>query len=194
MKKARPQPRLFHELCSENIPSTFMNQEAVTQLIQIFTLADADATQRVSQRLTLVLEEPAAYQSQFAGELAERGIEDGLPAQELRDVALIDALLSEDLLWESDWQDNAADTAEGLNDILAQQNRPQKLSSSALAGNRKAGPEMLDAIQEALEPLGLALVLFTLDSDSFPLSVVAEEKAEGVRRLAQELGFTLTVY
>ena len=59
---------------------------------------------------------------------------------------------------------------------------------------RAPPPEMLDAIQEALEPLGLALVLLTLDSDSFPLSVVAEEQAEEVRRLAQELGFTLTVY
>jgi hypothetical protein len=171
-----------------------MNQEILTQFIEAFTLTDAAATERVSQRLELVLRDPAAYQTQFTEELSERGIEDILPAQELRDVSLIDALLSEDLLWESDWQDNATDTAEGLNDILAQQNRPQKLSASALTGNRKAGPEMLDAIQDALEPLGLALVLFTLDSDSFPLSVVAEEHTEKVRRLAQELGFTLTVY
>lgn len=171
-----------------------MNQEVLTQFIEAFSLTDTAVAGRVNQRLSLVLQEPAAYQAQFAVELAERGIEDALPAQELRDVALIDALLSEDLLWESDWQDSATDTAEGLNDILTQQNRHQKLSSPALAGNRKAGPEMLDAIQDALEPLGLALVLFTLDSDSFPLSVVAEEQAEEVRRLAQELGFTLTVY
>ena len=171
-----------------------MNQEALTQFTEAFTLTDAAVFSRVNQRLALVLRDPTAYQAQFAEELAERGIEEALPAQELRDVALIDALLSEDLLWESDWQDNATDTAEGLNDILAQQSRPQQLPATALTGNRKAGPEMLDAIQEALEPLGLALVLLTLDSDSFPLSVVAEEQAEEVRRLAQELGFTLTVY
>lgn len=169
-----------------------MNQALLTQFIQLFTLADVAATQRLGERLACVLRDPAAYQAQYAEELAERDIAAELPAQELRDVALIDALLSEDLLWESDWQDPAADTAEGLNDILAQQKRAGQLR---LANARSAsGPDLLDAAQDALEPLGLALVLLALDSDSYPLSVVADEQAEETRRLAQELGFTLTVY
>ncbi len=169
-----------------------MASPSLTQFIQFFTLADSAATERVRARLTLALQDPAAYQAQYAEELAERGIEAELPAQELRDVALIDALLSEDLLWESDWQDPAADTAEGLNDILVRQQRPERLR---LATSRSAsGPDLLDAVQDALEPLGLALVLLTLDSDSYPLSVVADAQAEKARQLAQELGFELAVY
>lgn len=165
--------------------------DSLTAFIQLFSLADAAATQRIEARLALALRDPAAYQAQYAEELAERGMEGGeLPAQELRDVALIDALLSEDLLWESDYQDPTAETAEGLNDILEQQQRPERLRLTA-AGK---GPEALDALQEALEPLGLALVLLTLDSDAYPLSVVAEAQAEDARRLAQELGFGVTVY
>ncbi|MVN77920.1 hypothetical protein GO988_16440 [Hymenobacter sp. HMF4947] len=171
-----------------------MNQAALTQFIRFFTLADDDATQRLSERLTLVLREPAAYQSQFAEELAERGMEAALPPQELRDVALIDALLSEDLLWESDYQDPASDTAEGLNDILEHQGRSERLRLPPSVARSAGGPEALDALQDALEPLGLALVLLTLDSDSYPLSLVAEGHAEDARRLAKELGFELAVY
>ena len=142
----------------------------------------------------MLLRDAAAYQAQFAAELAERGIEAALSPQELRDVALIDALLSEELLWESDWQDSAADMAEGIGEILARQGRPLTLALPPSAGRGAGGPEALDAVQEALEPLGLALVLFTLDSDSYPLSVVADAQAEEARQLAQALGFTLAVY
>ncbi|MGI4862670.1 MAG: DUF6630 family protein [Janthinobacterium lividum] len=166
--------------------------DSLTAFIQFFTLDNTAAAQRISERLALVLRDPAAYQEQYAEELAERGIETALLAQELRDVALIDALLSEDLLWESDWQDPAADTAEGINDILTQQGRSQRLR---LAKSRSAsGPELLDAVQDAMEPLELALVLLTLDSDSYPLSVVAEAQAEELRVLAKQLGFELAVY
>ena len=170
----------------------FMNQASLTKFIQFFTLGNNAASQRIGERLALVLRAPADYQTQFAEELAERGIETALPAQELRDVALIDALLSEDLVWEADEQDALAETAEGLNDILEQQNRPERLR--LLASRNAGGPEQLDTLQDALEPLGLALVLLTLDSDAYPLSVVAEAQAEDTRRLAQELGFELAVY
>ncbi|WP_223651415.1 DUF6630 family protein [Hymenobacter psoromatis] len=169
-----------------------MNQANLTRFIQFFTLADSNATQRISERLMLVLQDASAYQAQHAEELAERGMEAALPPQELRDVALIDALLSEDLLWESDAQDPIAETAEGLNDILEQQKRPERLRLIAIRNT--SGPEQLDALQDALEPLGLALVLLTLDSDAYPLSVVADAQAEKARQLAKELGFTLTVY
>ncbi len=171
-----------------------MDQSAVIEFVQLFTLADSGATQRVAERLALALRDPAAYQAQFAGELAERGMAGALPPQELRDVALIDALLSEDLAWESDWQDLAADVAEGLNEVLARQNQGKSLQPGALPRRGQPGPEQLDAVQDALEPLGLALVLLTLDSDSFPLAVVAEARVDALRRQAPALGFELVVY
>jgi hypothetical protein len=164
------------------------------QFIQLFTLADAAATARLTERLALVLRDPNAYQEEYAEELAERGIETKLPAQELRDVALIDGLLSEELLWETDWKDPIADLAYGINETLTKQGRPERLTEQAFAGRATTGPEALDTLQEALEPLGLALVLLTLDSDSHALSVVAETQVEETRNLAQQLGFGLKVY
>lgn len=172
----------------------FMSTTALTQFIQLFTLANGEATQRLTERLALVLQDPASYQSRYAEELAERGIETTLPAQELRDVALLDGLLSEELLWEADWQDPTADLVYGLNETLAQQGRTERLAEPAGPRATTTGPEALDAVQDLLEPQGLALVLLPLDSDSHALSVVAEAHVEEARRLAQQLGFGVTVY
>ncbi|GAB3317290.1 hypothetical protein GCM10027511_27460 [Hymenobacter humi] len=176
------------------VTPTFMNPAALSQFVQFFTLEDQAATQRVSERLNLVLRSPESYVEQYEEELAERGIVLALPPQELRDIALIDALLMEDLAWESDWDDIAPNIAEGLNAILTRQKRTHALQPTALTGRREPGPEQLDTVQDALEKVGLALVLFTLDSDSYPLGIVAEAHVEQVRSLAKELGFELVVY
>ena len=171
-----------------------MNQENLSRFVQLFTLNDAEATQRVSKRLALVLTDAAAYREQFAEELEERGIVVKLPAQELRDLALLDALLSEELLWESDWKDSATDLVYGINETLTQQRRTVRLSEPASGRATVTGPEALDIVQDLAEPAGLAVVLFTLDSDTYALSVVADVQAEETRQLAQELGFGITVY
>ena len=172
-----------------------MNQVTLHQFIQLFTLENQTAIQRVSERLTLVLRDPRAYQEQdlYADELEQRDIVTELPAQELRDIALIDALLSEGLAWESSMREPSEMLVEGLNEVLTIRKRPE-VNESAFTGRRNTGPEVLDYLQDALEPLGLALVLFTLDSDSYPLSVVADAQAEQARQLAKELGFGVTVY
>ena len=169
-----------------------MNQENLSRFVQLFTLDNAAATKRVSERLALALNDAAAYQQQFIEELAERDVMAKLPAQELRDVALIDALLNEELVWECDGQDTAAWLIVGINEILMQQHRtrwPDEPARGAVTG-----PEALDIVQELLEPCGLALVLLTLDSDSYALSVVADAQADEARHLAKELGFGITVY
>ena len=83
---------------------------------------------------------------------------------------------------------------DGLNEVLEQQQRPVVPALPEPRGRIAAGPEQLDAVQDRLEAHGLALVLFTLDSDSYPLGVVAEADAETLRTLAAELGFKLAVY
>ncbi|WP_460501386.1 DUF6630 family protein [Hymenobacter agri] len=169
-----------------------MNQENLSRFVQLFTLNDADATQRVRERLALVLTDAAGYQEQFAEELAERDIVTELPTQELRDVALIDALLDAELIWECDWQDTAAWLIVGINEVLMQQRRTRWPNEPARPS--VIGPEALDIVQDLLEPCGLALVLFTLDADAYALSVVADAQAEEARQLAKELGFGITVY
>jgi hypothetical protein len=170
-----------------------MTQDLLEQFIRLFTLEDAAATARMSRPLQLALEAPAAYQAQFGEELAGRGIGGELTAQQLRDVALLDGLWNEELVWESDLADPASVMADGLNEVLTRQNRPARLPDALRSGG-KAGAEQLDALQAALEPLGLALVLLTPDYDAYPLSVVADAQADDARRLARELGFNLTVY
>ena len=171
-----------------------MNQDNLSRFVQLFTLNNAAATQRVNERLALILNDPATYQTQFAEELEERGIVAALPAQELRDLALIDALLGEELLWESDWKDPAADLVYGINETLTQQKRAVRLTEPASGRATVTGPEALDIVQELAEPAGLAVVLLTLDSNSYALSVVDDAQAEEARKLAHELGFGITVY
>jgi hypothetical protein len=171
-----------------------MNETSLTQFVQLFTLVNTEATQRVSERLALVLRDPAAYAEEFAEELEERDITVVIPEQELRDVALIDALLSEDLLWEADVNDPLTDLIYGINETLAAQGRSERLKELPVAHRPVSGPDALDALQDALEPLGLALVLFRLDSDAYPLSVLANEQAEEARQLAQELNFGMDIY
>jgi len=171
-----------------------MNQDILTQFVKLFTLDDAAATQRVTERLALVLHNAVAYQEQYAEELEERGVVAALQEQELRDIALIDALLSEELVWESDWKDIAADLVYGINETLTKQQRRLRLAEPAKGRAAVTGPEALDIVQDLSEPVGMALVLFTLDSDSYAVSVVADEQAEEARQLAKELGFSVTVY
>jgi hypothetical protein len=168
--------------------------DSLDSFVRLFTLSNTAAAQRLTERLALALRDPATYQTEYAEELAERGIESALPAQELRDVALIDGLLSEELLWEADWTDLVVDLVYGINETLEQQSRPERLSEAAGGRHATTGPEALDIIQDLLEPLGLALVLLTLDSDSHALSVVAEAQVEEMRSLAQQMGFGLKVY
>ena len=167
---------------------------SLTAFLGLFTLGDADATQRLAERLALVLADPAGYVTRCAVELAERGIGAGLARQELRDVALLDALLAEDLAVECDWKEMADEVAESLNLVLTRQGRPQIPQPEALNTDGEPGPEQLDTVQDALEPLGLALVLFTLDSDSYPLGVVAQEAADTLAAQAEALGFGVSVY
>lgn len=171
-----------------------MNQDTLSRFVQLFTLADTAATERVHTQLALALHNPATYQQQYAEELAERGIATALPPQELRDLALLDALLSEELLWEADWQDPATDLVYGINETLTRQHRSVRLQAPTSGRATVTGPEALDIVQDLAEPAGLALVLFTLDSDSHALSVVADAQTEEARQLAQELGFRVTVY
>lgn len=163
----------------------------LSAFLNTFAVADTTVTPRLGARLELVLTDPAGYAAEFAGELAERGMEGTVDPQELRDLALIDALMAEDLAVECDSQETAGQMAESLNYVLTQQKRQLLVLPANLGAEDELGPEQLDLVQDALEPLGLALVLLTLDGDSYPLSVVAQDQTENLLAQAQQLGFKL---
>lgn len=160
--------------------------------LNLFAPGNTAVAQRLAARLQLALTDPSGYATHFAEELAERGIEEELPPQELRDIALLDALLAEDLAVECDWTETAGQMLSSLNHVLARQGRAPVLPETPEAGtDEDLGPEQLDLVQDTLEPIGLALVMFDLDGDSYPLSVVAQEQAEELATQAQQLGFKL---
>ena len=167
-----------------------MNAE-LSAFLNTFAVADTTVTQRLVARLELVLTDPVGYAAEFAGELAERGMEGAVDPQELRDLALIDALMAEDLAVECDCQETAGEMAEILNYVLTQQGRQLLAQPQDLGAEDELGPEQLDLVQDALEPRGLALVLLTLDGDSYPLSVVTQDQTENLLSQAQKLGFKL---
>ena len=163
----------------------------LTAFLNTFAVGDPTVTPRLVARLALALTDPAGYAVQFAGELAERGIEGAVEPQELRDLALLDALLAEDLAVECDWQETAGQMVENLNYVLTQQGRQPLVLPQQPDAEDELGPEQLDLVQDALEPLGLALVLFALDGDSYPLSVVTQDQTENLLQQADQLGFKL---
>ncbi|OWP61313.1 hypothetical protein CDA63_20095 [Hymenobacter amundsenii] len=159
----------------------------LSAFLNTFAVGDTTVVPRLVARLSLVLTDPAEYAAHFADDLAEGVID----PQELRDLALIDSLLAEDLAVECDWQETAGQMAESLNYVLTQQGRKLLVLPLSLGAEDELGPERLDILQDALEPLGLALVLFALDGDSYPLSVVAQDQSETLLAQAQKLGFKL---
>ena len=169
-----------------------MQTNTNTDLLAFLKLFGAgDAAPKLAQRLQLVLTNPAEYATEFAEELTERGIEAAIPTQELRDLALLDALLSEDLAVECDWQETAGDMLSSLNYVLIRQGKPLLAEAPDLGTNDEIGPEQLDLVHDTLEPLGLALVQFSLDGDSYPLGIVALEQTEELATQARQLGFKL---
>lgn len=171
--------------------ASFNMHPELLAFLDIITLGDTAATERLAVRLNLVLTDTTGYAAQFAEELAERGIESEVAPQELRDIALIDGLMAEDLAVECDWKETAGDIIGSLNYVLARQKRPLLAEEPDSGADEDLGPEQLDLVQEALEPRELALVMFSLDGDSYPLSVVAQEVAEALAAKAQLLGFKL---
>ena len=170
-----------------------MPHASLPHFLQLFTLTDATATERLTARLALVLHDPAAYQAQYAEEFSISSRTELMEPQYLRDQALSEGLLNEELLANCDWKESAAEMAEHLNDVLTRQGRHEQLAVEPESDDYEVGVEQLDMVIEALEPLGLVLVEFDSGSDSYWMTVVAQEHAGLLRELADKLGFQLSL-
>lgn len=133
---------------------------------------------------------PAEYLRVHAVEAENRGLEDD-------DVdvdpwfALVDWLVENELGHELDYKENAAELAWGLSrmsvvlssgvDLQSVDDADAHLTFGMLRAN------------EILAPAGLELVVFDIDSDSFPVVLVETPKRDRIMALAAELGHRVDV-
>jgi hypothetical protein len=150
-------------------------------------LSDGDESVRV--QVQLALDEPAAYLKKYAKRLAERAITK--PKPNLAWIALVDGLASKKRLAEIDHSTFAEDAAfalEKLATLPKKKNRfdwvddlddPEDLSTEDFLG--------MTAKRLAAEKL--ALVMLDMQSDAFPIVVVAAKAVAKVASLAKDAGY-----
>ncbi|KQO09625.1 hypothetical protein ASF06_05000 [Agreia sp. Leaf244] len=131
---------------------------------------------------------PADYLRLHVAEAENRGLEDETPDPWF---ALIDWLIENELAHELDWKENAAELAWGLSRMSAVLSSGVDLQSiDDPDAHLTFGMVRANAI---LAPAGLELVLFDIDSDSFPVVLVETSKRDRIVALAEELGHRVDV-
>ncbi|KJC62909.1 DUF6630 family protein [Agreia bicolorata] len=126
---------------------------------------------------------PTAYLEAHAAEAENRGLEDD-------DVdpwfALVDWLIENELAHELDWKDNAAELAWALSRMSVVLSSGVDLQSVDHAdAHLTFGMLRANAL---LAPVGLELLVFDIDSDSYPVVLVESAKRDRIVALAAELG------
>jgi hypothetical protein len=131
---------------------------------------------------------PSDYLRDHSDEAEARGLEDS-------DVdpwfALVDWLIENELGHELDWKESAAELAWGLSRMA-----PVLLSGVDLQSVDDHDAHLTFGILRAnalLEPAGLELVVFDIDSDSYPVVVIERSKRQRIVTLAAELGHRIDV-
>jgi hypothetical protein len=131
---------------------------------------------------------PADYLRDHGDEAEARGLEDNEVDPWF---ALVDWLTENGLGHELDWKESAAELAWGLSRIT-----PVLLSGVDLQSVDDDDVHLAFGMLRAnalLAPAGLELVVFDIDSDSYPVVVVERSKLERIVSLAAELGHRIDV-
>jgi hypothetical protein len=131
---------------------------------------------------------PAEYLRMHATAAENRGLEDD-------DVdpwfALVDWLIENEFAHELDWKENAAELAWGLSRMTAVLASGVDLQSVDDAdAHLTFGMLRANAL---LAPAGLELVVFDVDSDSYPVVLVETKRRDRIVALAQTLGHRVDV-
>ena len=143
-----------------------------------------DGADALWSEVELALNEPEHYFSRFADDLAHRGIES--PDAVSPWLALVDGLQRRGQIHEMDWKLDMGDAIWGVQQL--QSSRQRGLSLDALAGSKALGHDALTEAAAHLRSQGVALVTFDIDSDSYPLSLLALEDVEPLEKLAKRVG------
>lgn len=177
--------RVPHEV-SEAGPPASDDDVIAARWLKLAALLTPDAG--LSEVVLLAHRSPAEYLRLHSAEAENRGLEDD-------DVdpwiALVDWLVENELGHELDYKENAAELAWGLSRMTA-------VLSSGVDLQSVDDPDahltfgMLRA-NALLAPAGLELVVFDIDSDSFPVVLVETMKRDRIVALAAELGHRVDV-
>ncbi|MGL4596090.1 MAG: DUF6630 family protein [Bacteroidia bacterium] len=155
----------------------------------VFALtADEAFSKQTAQELMEADASPAAFFEKHKGQhFTNRGIEKpGHPEQTL--CYLLDVLGEKDVVCELDWKADAEELNHAIKLLSHGEISDELVDEDDEEDAEEEGMfELLDLIEDPLQEYGYALVMFNLDSDSYPIALVKKEKYESVQTLIDEL-------
>jgi len=158
---------------------------ALLELAALFTREEF-----LQKELQLAYNQPLNYANQFTQELLERGIDHHTP--NLPWFALINGLERKQLLQELDWKDEAEELIGLVIEFTKGHTKQEQIKFSL----DSTEPLLNDDIEEFLPSLNtnlrqynIQLVWLDIDSDSYPLTILALEDIEKAKELASKTGY-----
>ncbi|MFS0725606.1 DUF6630 family protein [Paenibacillus sp. 1P07SE] len=170
-------------------PEYYEEESALLRLSRALAAGESAVAQEVGEALNY----PAVYREKHEERLEERGLAtETVPL--LAWIALVDALIAQELALEIDWKDDGDTVLYAIGKLL---DRKQLLaetrqlpSKAALEG--KPTHESLQACHDRLLAQDVALACLDIDSDSYVLVVVPAGQFDELQELAAEAGYRLS--
>lgn len=141
------------------------------------------------EEVNLAAEDPAGYFEEYQQELSERGIDNAAEVSVW--LALIDGLLSRRCLVEVDKQAGAQDLVSALSELSVCRESRLELGPIGELGSK--GTVLLADASKLLEKHDLSIGVMELDSDSWPIVVVAKASLLRARDIAAKLSHEIIV-
>ena len=158
------------------------------ELFRLSELFIQDAS--LGAEVGLACQEPLEYLNKFSAELQTRGISstvDNLPW-----LALVDGLFRRGLLHELDWKDDPEEVV-GVCSLLSRKHHCYEKVNQALSSVEPLLnddiEEFLPVVNQTLKSADVQLVWLDIDSDSYPLALLALEKLKEAKILASQAGY-----
>ena len=151
----------------------------------------APGSKSLASEVTLAFEDPAAYAKKFAKRMDARSI--GKPPKNLPWIALIDSLDEAGALAEVDHREDTVDVKraiDGLRGLGKSKERWKWLKAFSEEDLEDMDlAELLEHVGSHLGAEGVVLAQLDMDSDAFPLVVVAKKDAKRLVELGEAAGY-----
>ncbi|MEV4319089.1 DUF6630 family protein [Actinocrispum sp. NPDC049592] len=132
--------------------------------------------------------DPSGYLQAHADRLDERGIDEAEP--ELAWIALVNALTDHGLLAEVDWKEDPGDIVGQLRELRSS---PGPSAWVWFDDTDLPTYDFLEFAGARLREAGTALAVLDIESDCYPLVLLAASRADELVSLAADAGFTAAV-